>query len=141
MCAFIPSSYCTKTESFSFIKGILLPHFSAEETSHVSVTVKYCFEILFSLHGNLPDFFFFSICIFAIFVVPRAVKKYEAGIMNHIFCKQSAVIGALAFAYAIDPNTLCTDTPDSDTLWLNYHGWKPVPLGENRILRTKFWIN
>lgn len=85
--------------------------------------------------------FFFPVYIFAIFVVPRAVKKYEARITNHIFCKQSVVIGALAFAYAIDPNVLCTDTPDSGTLWLHYHGWKPVPLGENRILRTKFWIN
>lgn len=57
-------------------------------------------------------FFFFSVYIFIIFVVPRAVTKYETGIMNCIFCKQGAVICALASANAIDLNILCT-------LWLN----------------------
>lgn len=73
----------------------------------MSVTVKYGFEILFSQHGNL----FFPlplVCVFAVFVVPRAVDNFEAGITNLIFCKEGAVIWALAFANAIDLNVLCS---------------------------------
>jgi len=45
---------------------------------------------------------FISVCIFTIFVVPRAVNKYEARVMNHIFCKLGVVLRVLAFANAID---------------------------------------
>lgn len=66
------------------------------------------------------------------FIVPRAVNKYEARIMDCIFCEQGFVVWALTFASSMDLNMIFRVTPDSGTPWL-----ETTTTGRNRLFKPE----
>lgn len=116
----------------SFIRHILLPSSSAETLKPVTWVLQWntVLKYFFFSAWNSPSVSFHM--YFWWFVVPRTVTKYEARIMDFIFCKQGFVVWAWTFANLMDLNMIFTVTPDSGTQWL-----ETITTGRKQPLETR----